>query len=124
AHLPAFLDAPIDTLISFAWLSALNRNKDGSNIDGSARHPQRFGPKRRRRLRQLDDITYRAHELIPLFRRHHQRRGRLQDHEVVPTNLRENPLLTKHSHDHNLSEHGRMDAVKSLIKCPKREFSR
>src|SRR5580704_10764957 len=96
----------------------------GSNIDGPARHVERFGPESCRRLRQFHDVANRRYELVELLFVNDERRRGLQNHEVVAANLREESFFAIHPHHNHLPEHRRMDRVKRLVHRPSREFFR
>src|SRR5579863_1303927 len=76
---------------------------------------QRLGPERRGRVRQFHYVPECCHKLVELAFAHHKRRRRLEHHEVVAADLREDILLSKHSHHDHLAKHRRMNFVEGLI---------
>src|ERR1700730_7218327 len=96
--------------------------KERLDVDRAAGHAQRFGPESRGGLREFNYVANRADEFIQLFGSHRQRRGGLQNHEVVAADLRQDSLLAKHPHHHDLPKHRWMDLTKPFVQGAKREF--
>jgi hypothetical protein len=75
-----------------------------------ARQTQRLRPESAGRMRQFDDTRRRCDELVNLFFGYNQRRRCFQDHEIIPANLSQNPVIPEETHYEYLAKHGRMNA--------------
>src|SRR4051794_13538379 len=89
-------------------------NRTGLHLHSSARETKRFGPKRSRRVDHLEDLANGTGEVIKLVFACDQGRSDLQDHEIIPADLRKDALLAKQAHHEHLPEETFMDTDKGF----------
>src|SRR5580700_3861789 len=78
-------------------------------FDDALRDTERFGPEAAAGpVHQLHNLFERGHKPIDLRVVDHERRRNFQHHEIVAANLAQNSMVSKQSHDHNLSKYCRM----------------
>jgi hypothetical protein len=63
---------------------------------------------------EFHDVPNSGNEFIHLPVRNHQRRCNFQNHEIISTNLGKNAVVTKQTHNQDLTEHSGMDLRECL----------
>jgi hypothetical protein len=82
-----------------------SHDRSGSyGSDDALRDTERFGPEAAGTVHQLHNLFGCGHESIDLRIVDYKRRRNFQHHEIIAANLTQNSMVSKHPHDHNLSE--------------------